>query len=161
VENFLTRSDILCLSYGAESVREIQDAIKHNPEKNHLIISAYSNTLDETSFIHIGNCIKKAATRNADVLLGNIEYFKRIIEVEDNLFCVDQFRGSNFIVIFKKFFSQFLTYRQHLSLEEQTIANADNIFLMYPFICTGDLQNYSQSLETIEDLKQIRQFYHE
>ncbi len=161
MKKFLTQSEVLCLPYGVEFVSEIQDAIKHNSEKNYLIISASSDTVDETSFVHIGNCIKKAATRNADVLLGNIEYFKRIIEVDDNLFYVDQFRGSNFIVIFKKFFSQFLTFRQHLTLEEQTNAEADHIFLMHPFVCEGGIQNYSQSLEIIEDLKQIRKFYHE
>lgn len=149
---------IFYLLYESEIIKEIQDAIKDNIEKEYLLFSTSSNTTEKNSLIHVENCITKVQTKNADILLGNIQYFKQILQVEENIFCVDQFQGSSFFVIFKKFYSKILAFNQHSSIEDQMRKTTDNIFVIYPFV-SSDKEKYSQSSEIIEDLRQIRQFY--
>lgn len=77
-----------------------------------------------------------AGNVGAKILLGGVERYGEVIPLTDELFWIDHFTDSNFYVIYKPYFQEFL----ELSLDDGIPYNGiislstSNKFLIYPFI---------------------------
>jgi len=89
--------------------------------------------------------ISEAGRRNADVLLGGIHWFNSVVNVSIDLFWVDKFTATQFIIIYRKFFNTLLetdfalTDDSDLKISDLT----DNKFVIYPFISVQKEFGYS------------------
>ncbi len=63
---------------------------------------------DHYSFDFLTNCIKQASYLEADVLLGGISWFSGSIPISTDLFWVERFSGTQFVILFKKFYTTIL-----------------------------------------------------
>ncbi|MCL4642068.1 MAG: hypothetical protein M5Z89_23895, partial [Olivibacter sp.] len=51
-------------------------------------------------------CINDAKKHKADVLLGGISWFDMAVQISDELFWVNSFSGTQFVVFFRKFYKK-------------------------------------------------------
>ncbi|MBE5317738.1 hypothetical protein IM793_01085 [Pedobacter sp. MR2016-19] len=83
------------------------------------------------------NCLLQANSIGANVLLGGATGFVDSVKIIDNLFWIDFFADSTFIIIYKRFYKNLASLVRNNSLQsiERIISdNANNIMLTYPFI---------------------------
>ena len=71
-------------------------------EDDHLFTAAYSK---ET----LQQAISEAIAVDADVLSGGVSWHGDAVEISDTLFWVKKFSGTQFVILFKKFFQRFRT----------------------------------------------------
>ncbi|WP_445430742.1 hypothetical protein [Chryseobacterium indoltheticum] len=158
--------DIIYFSERDNYLRRISDILNKNIESEFVIICSASKKIDDiSSFKHIADCISKAQKKSAEILLGGVKNFQKILEIDENLFCVEKFQGFNFIIFFNSIFDQIINNQHytHVCIEEFLCEIAENIFVMHPFITLEEsfteVGHYDQSNNIIEDLKHIRKFY--
>lgn len=83
------------------------------------------------------NCLLQADSIGANVLLGGATGFVDSVKITDNLFWIDFFTDSTFVIIYKRFYKTLANLVKDHSLQsiERIISdNANNIMLTYPFI---------------------------
>ncbi|MFB6453870.1 glycosyltransferase [Chitinophaga sp. Hz27] len=93
----------------------------------------------------LNDAIEEAQRLDADILLGGISWFENAVQVNDKLFWVQLFSGTQFMVIFKKF------YQTIIDAEFDETDNADfkicaltaSHFTTFPFISTQRDFGYS------------------
>ena len=98
------------------------------------------------SFDLFVNIIDKVVKYNPDVLLGGVSGFRSGIKVSDNLFWVDKFTGTQFVLIFKRFYNTILNavFLPRADVLDQKICFlSDNKFVIYPFISIQQDFGYS------------------
>jgi len=90
-------------------------------------------------------CISEAQKNNADILLGGVHWFNSVMKVTPDLFWVDKFTATHFVIIYRKFFNTILeadfgpTDNSDLKISDLT----DNKLVIYPFISTQKEFGYS------------------
>lgn len=93
------------------------------------------------------NFIKEAQKKQADILLGGVSWFEDAVQVPENLFWVDQFTGTQFMIIFKKFYQTILNADFNIgdTADRKICELTNNKFLIYPFISTQKEFGYSDA----------------
>lgn len=140
-------------------------------EDDHEFTSEYSK-----SFLFA--CIEKAKNMHADILSGGISFFRDSLQVEENLFWVQFFTGTQFTIIFKKLYQVIL----NASFEDDSTADRkycelfNNNMCIHPFISIQKEFGYSdatpinntaglvkmlfnRSSEALQVLKDVSAFY--
>lgn len=123
-------------------------------------------------------CIVQAQQNDADVLLGGVSWFTTMIEVSEHLFWVERFTGTQFTILFRKFFKSILeaSFGDHDSADFKMCSLTENKFFMHPFISVQKDFGYSDatsknnkegrvnelfnaSIESVFILKKVNVFY--
>lgn len=155
----------------------IQCAINNNTnyilicEDDHQFTADYSEN-------YFNNCVKEAKKNNADILCGGVSWFEDAIQVTDNLFWVKKFSGTQFVVVFKKFYSAILNaeFNESDSADFKICSLSDKIFFIHPFISVQKEFGYSdatsknngtnrveelfiKSADSVQVLKDVSAFY--
>jgi GR25 family glycosyltransferase involved in LPS biosynthesis len=101
--------------------------------------------------------IFNASKRDADILLGGVNWFSTAVEITDNLFWTDIFSGTQFTLIFKKFFPTLInTKLANYGAADQYITTlTSNIFFVHPFVAIQKDFGYSDA--TSQNNKEGRQ----
>ncbi|WP_412467251.1 hypothetical protein [Pedobacter sp. KLB.chiD] len=107
-------------------------------EDDHQFTKNYSSQkLDES--------ISKAKAQNADILLGGVSWFNSAMQLSQNIFWVDNFSGTQFTIIYQKFYSSFLEmkFKKGDSIDYSICDLTDNVMMIYPLISTQKEFGYS------------------
>ncbi len=120
------------------------EAIKENSryfvfcEDDHVFTSTY----DVQAFL---SSIDEAESLGADVLSGGMSWQKNPVQVSANLFHVDAFNGMQFTVVFRSFYSKFLSYETEggFVLDKFISSLTSRIFVVSPFISVQKEFGYS------------------
>lgn len=93
------------------------------------------------------NKITESKSIGADVLLGGVSWSKGVIRSVDNLYWVDSFNGTQFMIIFRGFFQKFLAMPIEKDISvDMAISNATNhIMVISPFISIQHEFGYSDA----------------
>lgn len=133
---------------------------------------------DEKLFFSI---LKEADHLKADILMGGVSWMATPIQVSDHLFWLEQFNGTQFVIVFNRFYDKILFSNWQESsvvTDFHLSANSENIFVMYPFISVqqdfgySDVTPFNNTEGYVKDLFQrtstglyilnkVRTFYHE
>ncbi|SIR61671.1 Glycosyltransferase family 25 (LPS biosynthesis protein) [Mucilaginibacter lappiensis] len=109
-------------------------------EDDHQFTASYSKEL-------LFNSIASAQNRNADILLGGISWFKGIVQIEDPLFWVKSFNGTQFLIIFRKLFTSLLAadFNDNDTADFKISILAESQFFIHPFISVQKDFGYSDA----------------
>lgn len=139
-----------------KSIRKIiRKAINNNDdvilicEDDHQFIQHYSKDF-------LFENIYKAHLLGADVLLGGISNFNSGVKVTTNLFWINDFFCTQFMVVYKRFFWEILKadYSEPMSVDGKISSIAVNKLVIHPFISVQKDFGYSDI--TIRDSAEIR-----
>jgi len=91
--------------------------------------------------------IREAQEKQADVLLGGVSWFLDALQISENLFWVDQFTGTQFMIIFRKFYQTILNadFNMGDTADRKICALTTNKLLIYPFISVQKEFGYSDA----------------
>jgi GR25 family glycosyltransferase involved in LPS biosynthesis len=89
----------------------------------------------------------------ADILLGGISHFNSCVPVNGNLFWIDEFYCTQFMVIYKKSFEKILEVPLHKSMSADGVISAviPNKFVCFPFVSVQTDFGYSDITERQSD----------
>lgn len=108
-------------------------------EDDHVFLSNYT-------FTYLCSCIRKADSLKADILSGGMAWIDSPIQCNKHLFWVNNFNGSQFIVVFNRFYDIILSssnLNEGFILDMKLSELSDNLFVMYPFISVQKEFGYS------------------
>ncbi|MFP8894787.1 hypothetical protein [Chryseobacterium sp. EZn1] len=154
----------------------IQKVIKESNDEDYIIISTSQHRFCSSfSQDHLEKCIEKVKRLDGNLLLGGLLGFEKVIEVSDHIFWVDGFKGSQFMIIFKKTYSLFLqrNFNAKLPLDVFLSSHLEDVFVMHPFISQfeddGNLQSFENTTDFqyiydnpevfLDELSQIKKYY--
>lgn len=91
------------------------------------------------------NNISDAKKLDADILSGGVSWFFNGIQVAGNLFLIDNFNATQFIIVFKSFYQTLLKYEfgPHDNADLVMAALTEKKFVMHPYISTQKEFGYS------------------
>lgn len=140
-------------------------------EDDHQFTSAYSKE-------RVFKCINEAKENHADIVLGGISGFTNAMKLSSNLFWVEKFSGTQFLIIFKKFFNAILhtDFTKNDSADYKMCSLTEKKFFIYPFISIqkdfgysdatpkNNIKNrvkdlFSQSMIKLQLLEKVSSFY--
>lgn len=109
---------------------------------------------------HLYDCISEAQLKDADMLSGGVSWSSDILKISENLFYPQKFSGTQFIIIFKKFFSTILSadFNETDSADYKMSSLSKRIFFAYPFLSVqkefgySDATNKNNGTNRVEDL---------
>lgn len=132
----LWKSILKCVEYG---VAQGQDYILVC-EDDHQFTEHYNK-----EYLYV--CIEEAQQRNVDVLNGGVSWVCDILKISENLYYPLKFSGTQFIVIFKKFFSKLLLadFNETDSADYKMSWLSKNIYFVYPFLSVQKEFGYSDA----------------
>lgn len=148
------------------------DAKRNNSELFILCASEHLFSLNySTAYLKAG--IAEAEMEGADILLGGVNWFESAIQIGENLFWVDKFKGMQFVVFFKQFYDALLSVDNSAGEMTDYILSsiAFNKMLLFPFISPvsekipkpvslkGEVTFYPDPAEQLELLVQVRKYY--
>lgn len=132
----------------------------------------------EYSMEMLYKAIAEAKEKDADMLAGGISGFTNAVKVSDHLYWVEKFSGSQFTLIFKKFYQKILDadFRAGDASDYKLCSLTENKFFIYPFLSIQKDFGYSdatpknnkpglikelfdQSETKIQLLRQVSEFY--
>ncbi|WP_288880204.1 glycosyltransferase family 25 protein [Pedobacter panaciterrae] len=118
-------------------------------EDDHLFTEKY-----DKDFL-IKNVIK-AHSLGADVLLGGISNYQNTVRAAENLFWVDEFYCTQFMIVYKRFFKDILhaDYDEHMSVDGKISSISSNKMVIYPFASIQKDFGYSDI--TVRNSSEIR-----
>lgn len=141
-------------------------------EDDHLFTEHYTKEV-------LFNAITEAEQKKADVLMGGVSWFGDALQISKNLFWVDQFTGTQFVVVYRKFFNTLLhaDFSPGDTADRKMAELSTNKFFMFPFISTqkefgySDAttknntegyvdQIFSDTTEKLQHLVKVASFYH-
>lgn len=121
-----------------------------------------------------------AKEKKTDILIGGVSWFGNVLQIQDNLFWVDQFTGTQFIILFKDFYQKILNadFQNGDTADRVICALTENKLLIYPFISTQKEFGYSdattknntdgyvteifdKSVAVMDNLVKVKKFYNE
>ncbi|QEC51475.1 glycosyl transferase [Anseongella ginsenosidimutans] len=70
-------------------------------EDDHVFTEAYTSN-------RLIRAINQSRKYDADILLGGVSWFDQVLQVDKNLFWVDRFTGTQFMLIYRKFYEKIL-----------------------------------------------------
>ncbi|MGZ3873942.1 MAG: hypothetical protein ACXVJD_13550 [Mucilaginibacter sp.] len=109
-------------------------------EDDHQFTSFYSKKL-------LFKSIGQAKDLNADILIGGVNWFDGVAPVNDTLFWSYIFNGTQFIIVFKKFFDTILhaDFGDHDAADFKISTLTQNKFIIYPFVSVQKDFGYSDA----------------
>lgn len=109
-------------------------------EDDHLFTEAYSKEA-------LQGAILEAIAINADVLSGGVSWHGDAVAVSDTLFWISRFSGTQFVILFKKFFQRMLDANfTPTDTADTKIADCSNhIYCIHPFISVQKEFGYSDA----------------
>ncbi len=109
-------------------------------EDDHLFTEAYSK---ET----LQRAISEAIAVNADVLSGGVSWHGDAVEISDTLFWVKKFSGTQFVILFKKFFQSVLDagFTPAETADSKMSDCSNHIYFIHPFISVQKEFGYSDA----------------
>lgn len=103
----------------------------------------FTEHFDERQFL----CTLYEADRlKADILTGGISWMFTPIQVSDHLFWLERFNGTQFVIVFSRFYNKILSVNwndEKVVTDFHISANSENIFVIYPFISIQKEFGYS------------------
>ena len=117
----------------------------HTKEPFILICEDDHEFTEDYSYELLTSCIHSARERKADILLGGVSWFKDGLQINQNLFWLDQFTGLQFMIVFKKFYNIVLSsdFLKKNVADFKISGLTENKFMIYPFISTQKEFGYS------------------
>ncbi len=93
------------------------------------------------------SAIKEAEEKKADVLLGGVSWFLDALQTSKNLFWIDQFTGTQFMIVFKKFYKKIINADFNVgdTADRKICELTTSKFLVYPFISVQKEFGYSDA----------------
>lgn len=115
---------------------------------------------NEFKFKYFEKLLSKIKNGSTDVLLGGVSSFECGVKVSDDLFWIDRFTGTQFVVIFSGFYLKLLgaSFSDHDIIDHWMASLTDSIFLTIPMISTqrdfgySDVTEKNNSKGRVEDL---------
>lgn len=83
---------------------------------------------------YLSKCIAVAEEKEADLLLGAINWFEGAVQMNDHLFWVDKFIGFQFVILFRRCYDTLLNIKDNIISDQLLSEVAANKLLTYPFI---------------------------
>lgn len=143
-------------------------------EDDHIFTSDY----EEREFFRQ---VAEAGRLEADILLGGVSSMKVPIQITDHLFWLHLFNGTQFVIVFKRFYNRLLECgkdKQDVVTDYFISSISGNIFVMYPFISIQKEFGYSDvtsfnnkkgyvdglfhgTSKGLEILNKVRRFYND
>jgi len=95
------------------------------------------------------NAIKEAQEKEADVLLGGVSWFLDALPLSENLFWVDRFTGTQFMIVFSKFYQTIINANFNIgdTADRKICSLTVNKFVIYPFLSTQKEFGYSDATQ--------------
>lgn len=95
----------------------------------------------------LSKIIKEAQEKQADVLLGGVSWFCDALQVSTNLFWVNQFTGTQFIIVYRQFFDVILSakFSPGETADQKISTLTSKKFCMCPFISIQKEFGYSDA----------------
>jgi GR25 family glycosyltransferase involved in LPS biosynthesis len=140
-------------------------------EDDHQFTEFYSKQL-------LFRSINEVKEKNADILIGGVNWFDGVAPVNDTLLWPYIFNGTQFIIVFRKFFDTLLQadFGPHDAADFKISILTQNKFILYPFISVQKDFGYSdatpknnlpgradelflKSSEWLQNLKDIASYY--
>ncbi|MEH6309083.1 hypothetical protein RYH73_25755 [Olivibacter sp. CPCC 100613] len=114
-------------------------------EDDHTFTTGYNSNL-------LFSLIESANKLRADVLLGGISWFDCALQVTPELFWLNKFNGTQFMLIFKRFVPTLLEYRYDEDDKLDLVISklSTNIFTSFPFISHQSYFGYSDATDFLE-----------
>lgn len=93
--------------------------------------------------------VDEAKNLEADILLGGVSWFEDGLEVAQNLFWINRFNGTQFVVVFRQFFDKLLNhdFKAGETADKIMYELSETKFVMYPFISIQKEFGYSDATE--------------
>ncbi|MCS3798570.1 hypothetical protein [Niastella sp. OAS944] len=109
-------------------------------EDDHLFTDDYSMEI-------LKKAIAEAIALEADILSGGVSWFEDAVQASDLLFQVKKFSGTQFLIIFRKFFPLILeaTFTKDDIADGKMASLSDRIFFINPFISVQKEFGYSDA----------------
>ncbi|MDP9080280.1 MAG: hypothetical protein M3O71_22875 [Bacteroidota bacterium] len=109
-------------------------------EDDHQFTSFYSKEL-------LFKSISQAKELNADILIGGVNWFDGVAPVNDNLLWSYIFNGTQFIIVFKKFFEAILQadFGDYDAADFKISTLTQDKFIIYPFVSVQKDFGYSDA----------------
>ena len=140
VENKLPRlSHWLTFRELAERARREQLPCFIFCEDDHVFTPDYSETL-------LKETLCQTDALEADILLGGVSWMDSPVQVRDHLFWLNRFNGTQFVIVFNRFYDRILgsRYDERRVVTDFHISSvSDNIFVAYPFLSVQKEFGYS------------------
>ncbi len=125
-------------------------------------------------------CIKEAKNNNADIICGSVSWFEDAIQISERLFWTKKFSGTQFIIIFRKFYQKILdaNFEEYDAADYRICSLSNNIYFIHPFISVQKEFGYSDATtrndgtnrveelfatteSNVSALKEVKRFYKE
>lgn len=109
-------------------------------EDDHKFTPHYSKEL-------LKNCIQLAEEYDVDVLSGGVHWFSSALQVSKNVFWIDKFTGTQFIIVFRRFFKTMINADFGAKDAADRILSdlTSNILLIGPFVSVQKDFGYSDA----------------
>ncbi|MEN5085947.1 hypothetical protein ABE426_05715 [Sphingobacterium faecium] len=119
----------------------------------------FTDNYNESLFI---KTIHDANKLQADLLLGGVSYFEDAVELDKGLFWLNKFTGTQFFIIYKRFFDIFLhiTLNDDDNIDLKINVISDQIYCLYPFISVQKEFGYSDVTQKNEGSGTVNDYFH-
>ena len=109
-------------------------------EDDHQFTSEYSKEI-------LLNSITKAKELGADILCGGVSWFSNAIRINETIWWVEKFTGTQFIILFKRAWKPILEadFGIYDTADLKLCSLTENVFLMCPFISIQKEYGYSDA----------------
>src|SRR5699024_2400931 len=104
-----------------------------------------------------------AKLKNADLLLGGMREFTNAIKATYNLYWVEKFSDSQFIIIFRKFFKKILNtdFFANDIADSKMCSLTEKRFFIYPFISLHSDFDYSDVVRKNNLKSRSKEFFNQ
>lgn len=125
------------------------DIVRHESEENSSFFifceddHHFTNNY-QTAFLK--ECIEKADSLEADLLLGGVSWLRHPVQIAKNLYSISAFNGMQFTVIFNRLYQKIIEFSERESVVDVFLSHiSKNIFVIHPFISVQKEFGYSDA----------------
>ncbi|MBS0028140.1 hypothetical protein [Chitinophaga hostae] len=123
-------------------------------EDDHLFTAAYSKETLQLA-------ISEAISFDADILSGGVSWHGDGVAISDTLFWVKKFSGTQFIIVFKKFFQPILNaaFTPADTADTKITDCSDRVYFIHPFISVQKEFGYSDATDKNNGTDRVEQLF--
>lgn len=140
----------------------VERSVQTNPEV--IIVSTQNHKFtDNYNFKFLENVINRAIHYDCDILLGGCISFDHCVPIEKNLFWIDTFYGSNFIILFRSIFKKLTVSKFQLSysLCNFLFRISDKVNIIYPQISENLIESENPEVCKFLERSSNLKIYHD
>src|SRR5690606_26092979 len=138
----------------------IRDLLNHD-EDFFLLLEDDHQFTEYYNSCFLQDSLAAAKDLDADILLGGVSWFNSSVQVSPNLFAVDSFNATQFVIVFKPFYQNFIdnlnTYSHSVDINISKIATKK--FILYPFISTQKEFGYSDATAFNQEIGYVTEIF--